>query len=39
MSEIAIISTREVIYEPFTKKQGKIKVTLKTTGHFDNLKF
>ena len=29
MSEIAIISTREVIYEPFTKKKGKIKVTLK----------
>ena len=27
MSEIAIISTREVIYEPFTKKKGKIKVT------------
>ena len=29
MSEIAIISTREVIYEPSLQKQGKIKVTLK----------
>ena len=29
MSEIAIISTREVIYEPSMQKQGKIKVTLK----------
>ncbi len=28
MSEIAIISTREVIYEPSLQKQGKIKVTL-----------
>ena len=28
MSEIAIISTREVIYEPSFQKQGKIKVTL-----------
>lgn len=27
MSEIAIISTREVIYEPSLQKQGKIKVT------------
>ena len=34
MSEISIISTREVIYEPFTKKQAKIKVTLKTTDDF-----
>ena len=34
MSEIAIISTREVIYEPFTKKQAKIKITLKTTDNF-----
>ena len=29
MSEISIISTREVIYEPSMQKQGKIKVTLK----------
>lgn len=29
MSEIAIISTREVIYEPSLQKKGKIKVTLK----------
>ena len=29
MSEIAIISTREVIYEPSLQKSGKIKVTLK----------
>ena len=29
MSEIAIISTREVIYEPSMQKQGKINVTLK----------
>ena len=29
MSEIAVISTREVIYEPSLQKQGKIKVTLK----------
>ena len=28
MSEIAIISTREVIYEPSLQKSGKIKVTL-----------
>ena len=27
MSEIAIISTREVIYEPSLQKSGKIKVT------------
>ena len=27
MNEIAIISTREVIYEPSSQKQGKIKVT------------
>ena len=31
MSEIAIISTREVIYEPSLQKQGKIKVTLKVS--------
>ena len=29
MSEIAIISTREVIYEPSLQKSGKIKVNLK----------
>ena len=28
MSEISIISTREVIYEPSLQKSGKIKVTL-----------
>lgn len=31
MSEIAIISTREVVYEPSLQKQGKIKVTLKVS--------
>ena len=31
MNEIAIISTREVIYEPSLQKQGKIKVTLKVS--------
>lgn len=31
MSEIAIISTREVIYEPSLQKSGKIKVTLKVS--------
>lgn len=31
MSEIAIISTREVIFEPSLQKQGKIKVTLKVS--------
>lgn len=34
MSEIAIISTREVIYEPSLQKQGKIKVTLKVSQGF-----
>lgn len=34
MSEIAIISTREVIYEPSLQKQGKIKVTLKVLQGF-----
>ena len=29
MSEISIISTRKVIYEPSLQKSGKIKVTLK----------
>ena len=31
MSEIAIISTREVIYESSLQKSGKIKVTLKVS--------
>ena len=35
MSEIAIISTREVIYEPSMQKQGKIKVTLKLLQGYD----
>ena len=34
MSEIAIISTIEVIYEPSLQKQGKIKVTLKVSQGF-----
>ena len=34
MSEIVIISTREVIYEPSLQKQGKIKVTLKVSQGF-----
>ena len=34
MSEIAIISTREVIYEPSLQKSGKIKVTLKVSQGF-----
>ena len=34
MSEIAIISTREVIYEPSLQKKGKIKVTLKVSQNF-----
>ena len=34
MSEIAIISTREVIYESSLQKSGKIKVTLKVSQGF-----
>lgn len=34
MSEIAIISTKEVIYEPSLQKSGKIKVTLKVSQGF-----
>jgi hypothetical protein len=34
MSEIAIISTREVIYESSLQKSGKIKVTLKISQNF-----
>ena len=34
MSEIAIASTREVIYEPSLQKSGKIKVTLKVSQGF-----
>lgn len=34
MSEVAIISTREVIYEPSLQKSGKIKVALKVSQGF-----
>ena len=39
MSEIAIISTREAIYEPSLQKKGKIKVTLKVSQNFGNCIF
>ena len=38
MSEIAIISTREVLYNAPSQKFGKIKVTLKMYQKFETYK-